>query len=416
MPTGKYADRLRRYQRRSQMKRLIIPIAIGVVLIGLVGAGLVAYKYRRHFFAQKPPTLPPASRPSDDPSAGLATFTDLQSRINTASDGDRIVLSPGKYTGGVNFNDKKNITLEAQSVGTVVLEDGQVQGGEKITLRGLVIQKVHTSLQVAAVITGQDWVMEDCTVQDNESVGVSCSGPRSILRRVKSLRNGYMGFGCGTPDGSPFPGPQLYDCESAYNNNGSENPSWKNSDSAMYRNGLWYINPAWEAGGGKFCCADGLVIERMKFHDNGGVGMWLDVYDLKADIRNCESYKNFGVDANWEGCGFAVEICAGPTLYENCYAHNNSGSGFAIWESRNVTIRNCVTSGTGVEFRDIGGDRGKAGWFCRNDLLDSIQFYGADARVNYWDNQTSDWRASHQIVEKNLQFGLTGTPAWQAVP
>ncbi|HEY1628991.1 MAG TPA: hypothetical protein VGF52_03975, partial [Tepidisphaeraceae bacterium] len=252
MPTGKYADRLARYQRRSKYKPLIIPIAAGIVLLGMIGAGLVAYRYRRLFFAEKPPTLPPTSQPADDPATGLATFTDLQSKINVANDGDRLVLPPGKYTGGVNFNDKKNITVEAQTAGTVFLEGAQVQGGGKITLRGLVIQKVHTPLQVAAVITGPDWVMEDCTVQDNESVGVSCSGARSVLRRVRSLRNGYMGFGCGTPDGSPFPGPKLYDCESAYNNTGSDNPSWKTSDSAMYRNGKWYINPAWEAGGGKF--------------------------------------------------------------------------------------------------------------------------------------------------------------------
>ncbi|HMB95552.1 MAG TPA: right-handed parallel beta-helix repeat-containing protein, partial [Tepidisphaeraceae bacterium] len=399
-----------------QYKKLIIPIAAGIVLIGMIGAGLVGYRYLRHFFAQKPPTLPPTSRPSDDPSTGLATFTDLQAKINAAKNGDRIVLPPGKYTGGADFDGKSNITLEAQTIGSVVLEGAQVEGGEKITLRGLIVQKVHTPLQVGAVSTGPDWVMEDRVVQDNESVGVSCAGPRSILRRVKSLRNGYMGFGCGTPDGRPFPGPQLFDCESAFNNTGSDNPSWKLNESAMFRNGKWYINPSWEAGGGKFCCADGLLIERMKSHDNGGVGIWLDVYDLKATIKDCESYNNFGVDANWEGCGFAVEICAGPTVYENCYAHDNTGSSFAIWESRNVTIRNCIASGSGIEFRDIGGDRGRVGWFCRNDLIDSVRFYGPKAKVDYWENQTTGWRENYNIVEKNLQLGLKGAPEWKESP
>jgi hypothetical protein len=258
--------------------------------------------------------------------------------------------------------------------------------------------------------------MEDCVVQDNESLGVSVSGPRTILRRVKSIRNGYMGFGCGTPDGSPFEGPQLYDCESAYNNNGRAKPIWAGREEAVFREGRWFANPAWEAGGGKFCCADGLVIQRMKSHHNGGIGIWLDVYNLKATIKDCESYSNFGVNANWEGAGFAVEICAGPTVFENCYAHDNTGSSFAVWESRNVTIRNCIAVGGGVEFRDIGGDReSKGGWFCQNVLLDSIKFHGG-AKVSYWSNQDSSLRAKNRLVEKDLQYGQTGTPQWKQIP
>ena len=110
-----------------------------------------------------------------------------------------------------------------------------------------------------------------------------------------------------------------------------------------------------------------------------------------------------------------MEICTGPTLFENCYAHDNTGSSFAIWESRNVTIHNCIASGTGVEFRDLD-DRVKAGWFCRNVVLDSIQFYGPDAGVGYWGNQTASWRESYHIVEKNLQLGLKGTPDWHVSP
>jgi parallel beta-helix repeat protein len=356
--------------------------------------------------------LPPASRPTDDPAAGLAVFADLQAKIKAARDGARIVLPPGRYPGGANFDGKSGITVEAQMPGTVFLEGGQARGGEKITLKGLVIQKVVTPLQVGAVETGPDWVMEDCTVQDNESLGVSCSGPRTVLRRVRSIRNGYMGFGCGSADGKPFPGPKLYDCESAWNNTGLENPGWKFQDQALFRNGLYYANPSWEGGGGKFCLADGLVIERMKSHDNGGPGIWLDVYDLAATIRDCESFNNFGIDAGWQGPGFAVEICAGPTLIENCYAHDNMGSAFAIWESRNVTIRNCIASGTGIEFRDLDGDRRNSGWFCRNVLLDSVRFFGSDAQVYYWKNQSSSWRKDYQIVERELQLGLREQPQW----
>jgi hypothetical protein len=395
---------------------ILLGAVIALVTMGGL-AGLVGYKYRHKLFAQELPKLPPATKPADDRSIGVPLNETLQATITRARNGSKLILPPGRYTGGANFHGKSNITVEPQVPGTVYLEGGQVHGGEKITLRGLVIQKVVTPLQIGAVVTGPDWIMEDCIVQDNESLGVSVSGPRTILRRVKSLRNGYMGFGCGTPDGSPFEGPQLYDCESAYNNNGRENPVWKGREEAVRRNGLWYAVPSWEGGGGKFCCADGLVIERMKSHHNGGIGIWLDVYNLKATIKDCESYSNFGVNANWEGAGFAVEICAGPTVFENCYAWGNTGSSFAVWESRNVTIRNCIAVGTGVELRDIGGDREKkGGWFCQNVLLDSIKFYGKDAKVHYWDNQTAAVRAKNRLVEKNLQFGLTGEPQWTIPP
>src|SRR5262249_44169192 len=162
----------------------------------------------------------------------------------------------------------------------------------------------------------------------------------------------------------------------------------KGSNDAVTRNGLWYANPAWEAGGGKFCCADGLVIERMKTHHNGGGGLWGGGYDKNPTDKDCGGWGKFGGDGKWGGGGVAVEICEGPTLFENCYAHDNTGSSFAIWESRNVTIRNSIASGGGIEFRDIGGDREKAGWYCRNVILDSVRFHGPGAKVNYWGNQS----------------------------
>jgi hypothetical protein len=401
--------------KSAQLRGRYLLTASAIVLLLGFGAAGVGYKYRHRLLAQELPKLPPPTQPAEDRSVGLPVNDQLQVMITRARNGTKLVLPPGRYTGGANFSGKTGISVEAQVPGTVYLEGGQVHGGEKITLRGLIVQKVVTPLQVGAVITGPDWVMEDCIVQDNESLGVSVSGPRSILRRVKSLRNGYMGFGCGTPDGSAFEGPQLYDCESAYNNNGRPAPLWKGSKDAVFRDGLWYANPAWEGGGGKFCCADGLVIQRMTSHHNGGIGIWLDVYNLKATIKDCQSYSNFGVNHNWEGAGFAVEICAGPTLFENCYARDNTGSSFAVWESRNVTIRNCIAAGSGIEFRDIGGDRqSKGGWFCQNVLLDSIKFYGKDAKVHYWSNQNASVRAKNRLIEKDLEFGLTGQPQWSA--
>lgn len=391
--------------------RVTLAGGIAGVLLAAINVFVVVAVNRPDLIWDLRPALPPWTPPAPASETAGLPLSEVQFRIDAARDGDTIRLPEGKYLGGMNFSGKRRITVEAEKPGRVYLEGSPVFGGEGITLRGLVIQRVVTPLQAGALVTGSDWVVEDCVVQDNESLGVSCSGPRSVLRRVKALRNGYMGFGCGSPDGKPFEGPRLYDCESAYNNTGRVDPVWKQSEQAVNRDGLWYINPAWEAGGGKFCGADGLIIEGMKAHHNGGVGIWLDVYNKSVTITDCESYTNFGINAGWEGAGFAVEICDGPTRFENCYAHDNTGSGFAVWESRNVTIRNCVAAGAGIELRDLE-DRVKVGWFCQDVIIDSVHFHGPAAKVSYWRNQNAVVRERNRLVERNIRLNLHGTPDW----
>ncbi len=326
----------------------------------------------------------------------------LQEAVRGAPKGTTIVLADGVYPGGVDFAGESGITVVAERYGRAILAGGQVRGGDHITLKGLVVQKVVTQLQNAAVVMGPDWRLEDCIVRDNESVGVAI-GPRCYLLRVQSVDNGYLGYGCGGK--VVFDGPTLKDCISARNNTGRTNPIWKSSLHAISKDGKWFVDPAWEAGGGKFCLADGLVIDGMKSYDNVGPGIWLDCYDRAATIRNCEVYGNKGL-VYWQGAGIAVEISDGPTLIENNYCHDNTGDNLAIWESMKVTARKNVFVGTGIVLR--GMDRGA--YRCEDVLLEDNELYGPGADVSYWENLTPEIRGQRRLVEQGNRVGLSGAP------
>lgn len=344
--------------------------------------------------------------------AGTMTVSpdrNLQLTINTSRPGDVLILADGAYAGPISFAGKSGITVIAEHYGQAYIQGGQVSGGDHITLKGLVIQRVKTNLQQGAVVAGPDWRMEDCLVRDNESLGVSV-GPGCYLLRVQSVHNGYMGFGCGGD--AVFRGPTLKDCVSARNNTGLGDPIWKDRSEAVFKDGKWFVNPTWEAGGGKFCFADGLVIDGLKSCANVGPGIWLDVYDRKATIRNCESYGNRGLQHDWQGAGIAVEICDGPTLIENNYCHDNTGSNLAIWESKKVTARNNIFVGGGVEFRDLS----RGDYRCEDVILDANQFFGPQAGITYWKNLTPRIRLQRRLVEQNNRMNLDTLPQWKPLP
>jgi hypothetical protein len=193
------------------------------------------------------------------------------------------------------------------------------------------------------------------------------------------------------------------------------NPIWKGiAGKTTFSKMAFGIRLPGDAGGGvKICTADNVTIRNLKSFDNGGPGLWFDVYVKNIVVTSPECYSNHFVVPGqpWEAAGVAVEICDGPTLIENAYSHDNTGSDYAVWESNNVTLRNCIAGTKGIEVRDLGGDRGAQGWLNKNVLFDGVKFYGA-AKINYWPSLNPAVRQQRNIVESNLTFGLAGVPAW----
>src|SRR5690242_12339069 len=131
----------------------------------------------------------------------LTPGPDLQSTITKASPGDTIVLADGTYSGGANFEGKLNLTVAAANIGKAILEGGQVLGGTRITLKGVVVQKVVTGIGSGAVMVGSGWRLEDVVIQDNETIGLDIHEAQEFTAlRVKCLHNGTIGISSGGRD------------------------------------------------------------------------------------------------------------------------------------------------------------------------------------------------------------------------
>jgi hypothetical protein len=335
-----------------------------------------------------------------------------QGPIDIAVPGDVIVVQDGTF-GSINLNNKTGIEVRAEHDYKTVLNGQLNLGGTNNYVHGVVVQGVVTDWANGAVrVTGTGNRLSSTVIRDNESIGLDIHEANEFTATsVKCLHNGTTGISSGGRDASKVwcNNITLTDIECSDNNYGMPAPRWNTTDpnKAVLRGGLWYRQPGDAAGGAKLCSMGGLVVNRGVFKNNGGPGLWFDVYNGAQTVMNCEAFNNHNIPGNqgWESPGYAVEICKGPTRYVNCYSHDNTGSDFAIWESQLVTILNCVGN-RGIETRDLGGDRGPL--FCRDIIFDGVKLYGG-AAIHYW---TPALRAARNITEKNVQTGLTGAVVW----
>lgn len=330
----------------------------------------------------------------------------LQAAIASAPDGSTITLVAGDYTGGINTSGKSGLVIQ----GPGILRGSQVVlAGNECTLRGVQVIGARTSWYTGAVlITGKGNTLEDVHVHDNESLGIDISGgDATTLRRVKSNHNGNLGLNTGSPAaGNNVEGLVIEDSEFDGNNYGMTNPVWAGVDAGKVKqvNGLWYRLPGDAAGGAKICNAHDVIVRRSRFRNNKGPGLWFDVYCGKKQVIDCEATGNHNIpnDPGWTAPGVAIELeNAGTTLIENLHSRDNTGSEVAIWEARNVTVRNSLMGGN-IELRDLGG--GRENYRPMNIRLEGLKLTG---QVSYWNDRTKA-----QVVEVGVQKGLASLPAW----
>lgn len=331
----------------------------------------------------------------------------LQAAVNAAVAGDVINLVSGTYTGGLKFDGKAGITIQ----GPGNLAGGQiVMSGTNCTLRGCEVTGVRTSWDTGAIkITGKGNTLENVHVHDNESLGIDISGgDATTIIGVKSNHNGNLGLNTGSPaTGNRVSGLTIRNSEFRDNNYGMVNPVWKaiQGKTVQGTNGLWYRGAGDAAGGVKICNADDVLIEDCKISGNTGAGLWFDVYCGKKIVRRVESYGQKKIPAtnepNYLSIGIEVELeNTGTTLIEDCYAHDNVGSDFAIFEASNVTIRNC--QGGNVELRDLGG--GREAYRPRNIRIENTKLTRSVTYPNA--------RTQAEVTLVNVQQNLATLPPW----
>jgi hypothetical protein len=208
------------------------------------------------------PTPVPTPTPSGvtlvvDPQGSLKT---IQAAADVAVPGDTVLIRPGVYRESVRFNRSGTADQPITFLGADVVIDGAgfssvLTGGRHITLKDLTVRNCSNGLQnyQAAVRTGTGWRMEDVTVEKVDATGICVMGSNVTLLRVIAQDNGQAGIG-----GDHSSDVYVKDCITRRNNRGVADPVWKNQTTvggwkaATYVNGLYYVDPDWESGGGKW--------------------------------------------------------------------------------------------------------------------------------------------------------------------
>jgi hypothetical protein len=268
--------------------------------------------------------------------------------------GDVVLIKPGTYAESISLprsgTAERPITFASILPGSVVVSgagrpvvfDGR--GATHIVVRGLTFDGCDNALGAsnAAVRVYGNWTLRDVVVRNADATGIVVFGTGAALRWVSASRNGQAGL-----SGNWCTDVLVSDCVVTDNNTGVADPAWKGHAQARQVNGLWHVNPDWEAGAGKWLGSDGVTIERMTSTGNRGPGVWFDYENTNAVVRDSRIAGNRGLDRSWQGEGVRLELNPGPVLIEGNMLTDNEGGGVVIQPNRRVTVRgNTIGGGT----------------------------------------------------------------------
>lgn len=263
----------------------------------------------------------------------------------------------------------------------IVIIDGAAKPSQvhvtNAVVKGFTFQNFATPFQTEAVLVGPNARLIDSVVQNNSTGGVHVSGNSVTLLRVTVQKNGQEGIAGGLSSHI-----LIKDCISANNNYGMKSVGWScvagsANCHAIQKNGLWYANPGFESGGGKFSQCNDVTFDHHEAFGNTGPGLWADYNNSNFVITNSSFHNNLGLQQNYEGPGLAIEISGGPVSIDSNTFANNSGSGVGIWESANVTINNNVFNPAYIEFRCIAGRAPGVS----ADIVKNNSFTGTNSKV-----------------------------------
>jgi parallel beta-helix repeat protein len=289
--------------------------------------------------------------------SGSADFTDLQSAIDAAADGDTVLVKPGEYVIAepITFKGKAiNVRSEAGSEATTIRMSetpadaarasvAVFEGGENaasvlegFTLTGGQGTAVGDGSRVygGGMCCGQDSspTLTNCTITKNSDGGVSCEeGSHPSLTNCTISENSGGPWNGGGGLTCVFSSPKLTNC-TITGNSGYSNPIWGNY--LMY-------------GGGLDCLASSVTLMNCTISGNSGPGVFCQ--GDTSTLTNCTISGNSGsgVECGTRCICFGCDCCApsSPTL-TNCTIWGNGGgsivhSGWRCLSSVNVSF-SCI--------------------------------------------------------------------------
>ena len=185
-------------------------------------------------------------------------------------------------------------TVEASVTGNALLS---TNGHDHLVVKGLNFAHVANAPQDFAAVQvrgGSDNVVIDSvSVQYAAGAGISVGGNNNAIRNSRFNYNGQQGI----------------------HSANTTNLLVKNSETS-YNNTLpgKQYDPGWEAGGNKFVRSRNAVVDGLVAHHNIGSGIWFDVNNQNATIKNSISHHN--------GKGIHYEISHTGKIYNNLVYKN----------------------------------------------------------------------------------------------
>jgi parallel beta-helix repeat protein len=181
-------------------------------------------------------------------------------------------------------------------------------GHSYITIQNLSFERGATAWAGNALvrITGGSGVqVNGISVSYAAGTGFYATGSNHTVKNSVFNHNGQEGINASTISNSTFSGN-----ETSYNNE----LVGKTFDSG------------WEAGGNKFARSNNLIVDHHLSHNNNGPGIWFDVANQNATIRNSVSYEN-------NSAGIMYEISWTGSIYNNLSYDNRGSFGIGIYIS-----------------------------------------------------------------------------------
>ena len=181
---------------------------------------------------------------------------------------------------------------------------------QNLTLRGIGVRRYATSVnQIGAVrLPAANDTLENVTVMDGATTGISIGNSGDTISHVTVTRNGLLGLTAVYADGLKIDGLLSTD------------------------NNTQSFNFAPVSGGTKITRTRGVHVTNSVFEHNNGYGLWFDesCYDIEAT-------HDTSIDNAWNGV--AVEISSTAVLADDV-VKNNGGDGMKINDTDNVQIWN----------------------------------------------------------------------------
>ncbi|MEU5880180.1 right-handed parallel beta-helix repeat-containing protein [Spirillospora sp. NPDC047279] len=184
-------------------------------------------------------------------------------------------------------------------------------------LRGVGVRGYATSLPRLGTVkvVAPDVTVENVTVNESATTGLSVLGPRAVIRRVTALRNGILGIHANHADDLRI-----------------ERVRVERNNTERFR-----YSPV--SGGIKITRSRKVVVTGSVAADNLGKGVWMDesVHDITVTANRVVRNADHGID---------LELCAKAVVAGNL-VRDNRGDGMKINNTSDVQIWNNTLTGNG---------------------------------------------------------------------